>query len=62
MGPGPIDTDLIAGVPDEKIEELTARLVGGQKTTFGDVLNVVDFFLAESSQAVTGQIVYLGGV
>ena len=62
IGPGPIDTDLIAGVPDEKIDELAARLVGGQKTTFDDVLNVVDFFLAKSSQAVTGQVVYLGGV
>jgi len=62
VGPGPIDTDLIAGVSEEKISALTDRLVGGKKSTFSDVTNVIDFFLSESSRAITGQIVYLGGV
>lgn len=30
--------------------------------TFEDVANVVDFFLRKESDAVTGQVVYLGGV
>ena len=61
IGPGPIDTDLIAGVPKEIIDELANRLVGGKKSTFNDVTNVIDFFLSDSSDAITGQILYLGG-
>jgi len=61
VGPGPVDTDLIAGVPEQKINELINRSVGGRMTTFADLANVIDFFLAESSNAVTGQVIYLGG-
>lgn len=62
VGPGPVDTDLIRGVPREKIDQLVARQAIARKTTAADVANVVDFFLAESSAMVTGQTVYLGGV
>ena len=30
--------------------------------TFTDVANVLDFFLRRESEAVTGQVIYLGGV
>ena len=30
--------------------------------TYADVANVLDFFLGKGSDAVTGQVVYLGGV
>jgi 3-oxoacyl-[acyl-carrier protein] reductase len=62
VGPTPIDTDLIRGVPPEKI----ARLVAGQPIPRPgqprDVINVVDFFLRPESDFVTGQVIYLGGV
>ncbi|ELU1705148.1 oxidoreductase, partial [Campylobacter coli] len=29
---------------------------------FKDVLNIIEFFLDEKSDFVTGQIIYLGGV
>jgi 3-oxoacyl-[acyl-carrier protein] reductase len=62
IGPTPIDTDMIRGVPDEKMERLVSRLAIKRLGTMEDVLNVVDFFLQPGSAAVTGQIVYLGGV
>ena len=61
IGPGPVETDLIAGVPKETMEEFAEKLVGGKISSFDDVINVIDFFLSDSSQAVTGQVIYLGG-
>ena len=62
VGPGPIPTALIAGVPPEAIDRLLSQLAIHRLATFDDVANVVDFFLSERSDLVTGQIVYLGGV
>jgi 3-oxoacyl-[acyl-carrier protein] reductase len=62
VGPTPIETDLIRGVPRAKIDRLVAsqaipRL--GQPT---DVANVIDFFLRPESDFITGQVIYLGGI
>lgn len=62
VGPGPVDTDLIRGVPDEKIDQLLSRQAIRRKTATADIVNVVDFFLSEASGMVTGQTLYLGGV
>jgi 3-oxoacyl-[acyl-carrier protein] reductase len=62
VGPGPVDTDLIRGVPKEKIDALVSRQAIRRKTTTADIANVVDFFLADTSGMVTGQTLYLGGV
>lgn len=61
VGPGPIPTDLIAGVPKEKIQQLLDRLPTKRFTTFADVANVIDFFARPESHAITGQALYLGG-
>lgn len=62
VGPTPVPTDLVAGVPKEKMDALLARQAIARWGTVEDVANVVDFFLAESSSFVTGQVIYLGGV
>ena len=62
VGPGPIDTGLIRGVPEERLEKLRARQAIHEPGTPADVANVTDFFLAAASKLVTGQTVYLGGV
>ncbi|RME72860.1 MAG: SDR family oxidoreductase [Verrucomicrobia bacterium] len=62
IGPTPVDTDLVAGVPAEKLEALVARQAIRRMGTVDDVQAVVDFFLAPSSDFVTGQVVYLGGI
>jgi 3-oxoacyl-[acyl-carrier protein] reductase len=62
VGPSPIDTDLIRGVPEDKMRQLINRLAIKRKGTPEDVMNVVEFFIRPESDYVTGQIVYLGGV
>jgi 3-oxoacyl-[acyl-carrier protein] reductase len=62
VGPGPVDTDLIRGVPPEKIQNLVDRQAIRRKGEFGDIANVVDFFLRPDSDFITGQVLFLGGV
>ncbi len=62
VGPVPIETDLIRAVPKEKIAALIKRQAIRRLGEVGDVVNVVDFFLREESNFVTGQVIYLGGV
>jgi len=61
VGPTPLDTDLIKGVPREKIDALVARQAIPRQGEIADVLNAVDFFLRPESGFVTGQTLYLGG-
>jgi 3-oxoacyl-[acyl-carrier protein] reductase len=62
IGPTPVDTDLTAHVPKEKLEALMAQQTIHRMGTFQDISNVIDFFISPASNFVTGQIVYLGGV
>ena len=62
VGPTPIDTDLIRGVPTDKLDALVARQAIPRFGTFVDVANVCDFFIRPESDFVTGQVLYLGGV
>lgn len=62
VGPTPIETDLIRSVPKEKMERLLARQAIRRYGEFRDVSNVIDFFIQPSSDFVTGQVIYLGGV
>jgi 3-oxoacyl-[acyl-carrier protein] reductase len=62
VGPVPIETDLIRGVPRDKIERLVARQAIPRLGTVEDVANVIDFYLSDRSGFVTGQSLFLGGV
>ena len=62
VGPTPINTDLIAAVPKEKIQNILNQQAIHQLASFEDVANVIDFFLKKQSAFITGQIIYLGGV
>lgn len=62
VGPTPVDTDLIRGVPPEKIKSLLQQQAISRMGKPEDVLNVIDFFLRPESDFVTGQVIYLGGV
>jgi 3-oxoacyl-[acyl-carrier protein] reductase len=61
VGPMPIETDLIRGVPVEKIDSLVARQAIPERGCPADVANVTDFLLSAASGRVTGQTIYLGG-
>ena len=62
VGPTPVDTDLIRGVDREKIEALVARQPIKRMGELRDIANVIDFFIADASDFVTGQVLFLGGV
>ena len=62
IGPTPIETDLIRGVPQEKMDALLARQALGRIGEVRDVINAVDFYLREESDFITGQVLYLGGI
>lgn len=62
VGPTPVDTDLVRGVPADKMRQLLDRQAIKRMGTMEDVSNVVDFFLRDESAFITGQVVYLGGV
>ena len=61
ISPNPIKTDLIAGVPEEKMTSLIGRQSIVRYGLFEDVLNAVDFVLRPESNFITGQTIYLGG-
>lgn len=62
VGPNPIETDLIRGIPKQKIDALIGRQAVQRFGTMEDVASAVDFFIDPKNSAVTGQVVYLGGV
>jgi 3-oxoacyl-[acyl-carrier protein] reductase len=62
IGPSPIRTDLIAGVPPEKLDALIERQAIRRYGEPRDVVHVIDFFVNPASDFVTGQTIFLGGV
>lgn len=61
VGPTPIHTDLIAAMPQDKVQDVVGRQPIPRPGTFADIANVTDFFLKPESSFVSGQIIYLGG-
>ncbi len=57
-----IQTDLIKGVPEEKLKKLLMRQAIHRYGTPDEVCQVIDFFIHEEKNMVTGQIVYMGGI
>ena len=62
VAPPAVQTDLIRGVPKEKMQKLLQRQAIHRYGDPQEVCNVIDFFVNPKSKMVTGQIVYLGGV
>lgn len=62
VGPAPIKTDLLKSLPEEKINGLIQKLVIKKLGKFEDIAHVIDFFIDEKSDSITGQTIYLGGV
>jgi len=62
IGPTPVKTDLIKSVPEENLQKLLEHQAIHRYGEFKDIINVVDFFLKEESDFITGQVIYLGGI
>lgn len=62
IGPTPVPTDLIKAVPKNKIDEIIHQQGIKRMGAPEDVKNVIDFFISDKSDFVTGQKIYLGGI
>jgi 3-oxoacyl-[acyl-carrier protein] reductase len=62
FGATPIMTDMIKGVPQDKIDAVVNNLAIKRLGTYDDCKNVCDFFIGARSDNITGQVVYLGGI
>jgi 3-oxoacyl-[acyl-carrier protein] reductase len=62
IAPGPIDTDLIKGVPDVKIQRVVDRQVIKRKFSPAEVCALADMLMSEPASTLTGQVFHLGGV
>lgn len=62
VGPPAVQTDLIKGVPKEKLDKLLQRQAIHRYGDMKEVANVIDFFIKPESGMVTGQLIYLGGI
>ncbi|MHC1706024.1 MAG: SDR family NAD(P)-dependent oxidoreductase [Bacteroidales bacterium] len=62
VGPTPIPTDLIKNVPKEKMDALLEQQAIKRFGNINDLVNVIDFFIDDRSEFITGQVIYLGGV
>lgn len=62
IGPTPVYTDLIKAVPKDKIDELLRSQAIKRLGEFDDVINVINFFISDKSNFITGQTIYLGGI
>ena len=61
-GVSAIETEMMKQIPPEKLRDIISSLPLKRESTMGDIMNVLDFFMREESAAVTGQVLYLGGV
>ena len=62
FGATPIMTDMIKGVPKDKVDAVVNNLAVKRLGTYEDCSNVCDFFISRASDNITGQVIYLGGV
>lgn len=57
----PVQTDLVRGVPEDKLQRVLDRLAFKRLARFEDIINVVEFFASPSSEFITGQALCIGG-
>jgi len=62
FGATPIMTDMIKGVPQDKIDAVVNGLAIKRLGSPQDCANVCDFFIRPESDNITGQVIYLGGI
>jgi 3-oxoacyl-[acyl-carrier protein] reductase len=62
LGVSAIETDMWKDLSTDRLQSMIDSLPLKRPATLADVANVVDFFAHRASSAITGQVVYLGGV
>jgi 3-oxoacyl-[acyl-carrier protein] reductase len=61
IAPAAIETDMMNAVPRDALREVLARNAIPEMGRLEDVSNAVDWLIQPESQAVTGQVIFLGG-
>ena len=62
IAPGPVATDLVAGVPPEKLQAIVERQVIPRAAGLEDVWRTVRMLLAPEGAMLSGQVFHIGGV
>ena len=62
IAPGPIETDLIAGVPRPAIAKIVEQQVIRRQGTLEDAWDATRLLLADEARMISGQVLHIGGV
>lgn len=61
IAPGPIDTALIAKVPQEKVDAVVKQQIIQRQGTPEDVWNIVSMLLSPQASMISGETLHVGG-
>lgn len=61
VAPSAVATDMLEAIPGKALEDVLARNAVPGIGKMEDVSNAIDWLLQPESQAITGQVIYLGG-
>lgn len=62
IAPGPIRTDLLRGVTDKQVENITAQQVITKQFQKSDICDLVELLIDDRASSLSGQTLYVGGV
>jgi 3-oxoacyl-[acyl-carrier protein] reductase len=62
VAPPAVQTDLIKGVANEKMDKLLKRQSLHRFGTPEEICSVIDFFIKPENEMINGQIIYMGGI
>ena len=62
ISPSAIETDLISGIKKDALENVLSRNAIKSTGKMEDVSNAINWLIKPESAAITGQVIYLGGV
>lgn len=62
IAPGPIQTDLTAGVTDIQLHNIINQQIIQKQLNPSDVMDQVELLLSEKARYITGEVIALGGV
>ncbi len=61
VSPGPVDTDMLGALSEQRREEMVARVPMGRIGEVGDVADVVAFLASEQAGYITGAVIPVDG-
>ena len=62
IAPGPINTDLTAGVNSKQLENIINQQIIQKQLHPSDVMDQVELLLSEKAKNITGEVIVVGGV